>query len=115
MKLVLDPEAEVDRHLVVARAGGVQAAGVGADQFGQPRLDIHMDVLQLAGEGELAVLDLLQDHRQASGDPLLVGLGNDALSGEHFGMRDGALDVLPVELAVEIDRGVDRLHDRGGT
>ena len=56
-----DPEAEVDRHLVVARAGGVQATGVWPDDLGQARLDIHMDVLEGARERESAGLDFLLD------------------------------------------------------
>ncbi len=47
-QLRLDPEAEIHRHLVVARAAGMQAAGGGADQFGQPRFHIHVDVFKFA-------------------------------------------------------------------
>ncbi len=47
-----DPELEVQRHLVVARARRMQAPGRGADQFGEPRFDIHMDVFERAGKGE---------------------------------------------------------------
>ncbi len=57
-KLFLHPEAEVERDLVVARAGGVQAAGGGADQRREPCLDIHVDVFELAGEFEIAAFDL---------------------------------------------------------
>jgi hypothetical protein len=48
----LDPEAEIERHLVVARACGVQPPGGRADQFGKPRLDVHVDVFELAREDE---------------------------------------------------------------
>ena len=54
---VADPEAEIHRHLIIARAGGVQAPRVGTDDFGQPRLDIHMDVFEGAGEDEGSRLD----------------------------------------------------------
>ena len=40
------PEAEIGRHLVVARAGGVEAPGGGADQLPEPGLDMHVDVLE---------------------------------------------------------------------
>jgi hypothetical protein len=33
----LDPQAKIERHLVVARTCGVQPPGGGADQFGKPR------------------------------------------------------------------------------
>ena len=50
--LAAHPEAEIDRDLIVARARGVQPPGRGADQLGQPRLDVHVDVLELHPEGE---------------------------------------------------------------
>jgi len=53
---IAHPQAEVGRDLVVARARGVQTAGRCADQFGEPRLDIHVDVLERALEGERAGL-----------------------------------------------------------
>ena len=58
---VAHPEAQVRRDLVVARARGVQPAGRRADQFGEPRLDIHVYVFQRRAEFEAAALDLLKD------------------------------------------------------
>jgi len=58
LQLFLDPQAEIERHLVVARAGGMQAAGGGADERCKPRLDVHMDVFETAREFEIAALDL---------------------------------------------------------
>ena len=55
---VADIEAEIGRHLVVARARGVQAACGGPDQFGEPALDIHMDVFERALEVEIALRHL---------------------------------------------------------
>ncbi|MNI35419.1 hypothetical protein D3C73_894420 [compost metagenome] len=57
-KFFLHPEAEIERDLVVARTGRVQAAGSGADQRRQPCLDVHVDVFELARELELSALDL---------------------------------------------------------
>jgi hypothetical protein len=56
--LVADPQPEIHRHLVVPRPPGVQPLARLADPFGQPGLDVQMDVLQLGGKGELARLDL---------------------------------------------------------
>ena len=53
-----DPQPEIGRDLVVARTRGVQPAGGGADQLGQPALDIHMDVFERPLELELAGADL---------------------------------------------------------
>jgi hypothetical protein len=44
--------------LVVARARGVQPPGGSSDQFAEPALDIHMDVLERALEIERALADL---------------------------------------------------------
>ena len=49
---VAHPEPEIGRHLVVARARGVQPPGRRADQLGEPRLDIEVDVLVLGAERE---------------------------------------------------------------
>lgn len=112
MELVLDPEPEVDGHLVVARACSVQASGGGADQFGKARLDIHVDVFEPGREGELAVLDFSQDRVQAVSDFLLIASRNNARFRQHLGVGDGPSDVLGIQLLVEADRGVDRFHDR---
>jgi hypothetical protein len=113
--LVLDPEPEVDRDLVVARTGGVQAAGGRADQIGEASLDIHVDVFQPGREFEAAGLDLFQNRVQPVSDFFLIGRRNNARLRQHLAMRDRASDVLRVELAVERDRRVDRFHDRGRT
>ena len=54
---VADIEPEIGRHLVVARARGVQPSRGRPDQFGKPALDIHMDVFERALELERALAD----------------------------------------------------------
>jgi hypothetical protein len=56
--LAADPEAEVGRNLIVARAGGVKTASGLADQRLEAALDVHMDVLERPRVGELPGLDL---------------------------------------------------------
>ena len=58
---VAHPELEIGRHLVVARAGGVQPSGGVADQFLQARFDVEVDVLERARKLELARFDFAQD------------------------------------------------------
>ncbi len=58
---VAHPEAEIGRHLVVARACGVKTAGRRTDHLPEPRLDIEVDILMLGAEGEVAALDLGAD------------------------------------------------------
>ena len=55
---VAHPQAEIGRHLVVARARGVQAAGGFADDFLEAGLDVHVDVFERGLELEPAGLDL---------------------------------------------------------
>ncbi len=52
------PEAKIERHLVIARASGVQPSRGVSDQLGQPRLDVHVDVFELVAEREVAIDDL---------------------------------------------------------
>jgi hypothetical protein len=55
---VADPEPEIGCHLVIARTRGVKPAGRWPDQFGQPRLDVHVNILERALEAKFAALDL---------------------------------------------------------
>ena len=55
------PEPEIGRDLVVARARRVQAPGRLADQLLEPRLDVHVDVLERGLELEVAALDFSRD------------------------------------------------------
>ena len=108
---VAHPEAEIRRHLVVARTRRMQTASGGADQFAEARFDIHVDVFQFSFEDEPSVGNFIFD----SVEPVLnlgAVFGRDnALGDEHFGMRFRRCDILGVEPAIEIDRGVDRRHE----
>ncbi len=84
-----------------------------ADQLGKAALDIHVNVLERALEDKRSRLDFALDLVQSGGDGVGVGLGDDALGGEHRDMGQRAGDVLGGELAVEVDGGVDLLHDLG--
>ena len=54
---VAHKEAEIGRHLVVARTRGMQPSRGRPDQFGKPALDVHMDVFERALEIERALVD----------------------------------------------------------
>src|SRR3546814_2002085 len=43
---VAHPQAEIGRDLIVTRARGVQPSGRRADQLGQSRLDVHVNVFE---------------------------------------------------------------------
>ena len=106
-------EPEVGRHLVVARARRMQPAGRRTDQLGQPRLDVHVHVLERARERECAGFDLGQNAVEAGVDLTGVVLGDDALGGQHGCMRLRGAHVVRGQSLVEADGGVYLLHDLG--
>ena len=108
---VAHPEAEIDRHLIVARARRVQASRRRADDFSQPALDIHMNIFERPREREGACVDFRLDPVEPGCNGGGVFRGDDAIGGEHRHMSLGATDVLRREAVVEADGGVDLLHD----
>ncbi len=112
--LVAYIQAEIRRHLIVARARRVQAARSRADQLREPRLGVHVDVFERAGEFEFAALDLAGDLRQAFGDLRRIFLGDDPLLREHGDMSERAANVLGSETLVKIDGDVNGLQNRVG-
>ena len=63
---------EIQCHLIVAASGRVQALACVADALRQKRLDIHVDILVLSAERNLARLDVKQNLLQAGTDGLRV-------------------------------------------
>src|SRR5262249_48921238 len=106
-----DIETEIGRHLVVARARRVQPPGGRPDQFGEPRLDVHMNILERPLEAEPALLDLFQDVVEPANDLAGVLLGDDAAPAQHPGMGLARQDILAEQAAVDVYRGVDLRHD----
>ena len=76
-------EGEVGRDLVVAAAPRVEAPRDRADQVAEPRLDVHVDVLEARVVGEAALLDLRGDPLEAGDQGGGVGRGQDARGAEH--------------------------------
>ena len=74
-----------------------------ADLLEQAVLDIHVDVFQFVFEFEIAAVYLFQDGHQPAFDLSEFCPGYDPLAGQHFSMRQAALDVMPVEAPVEGD------------
>ena len=105
--LLLDVQAEVHRHLVVAAAGGVEALARVADTPGAQGLDVHVDVLVLQGELHLVRLDVRQNGLEAVDNLLRLVLLDDALLAQHGGVGDGARDILFVHPGVKGDGGVE--------
>ena len=83
---VTDVQAEIGGDLIVARARRMQSAGDGADDLGEPRFDIHVNVFERARENEGAGADFGLDLREALRDALRIRACDDAPCGEHRDM-----------------------------
>ena len=72
-----------------------------------------MDVLVVDIEGKVTGVDILLDGGQALGYRLLVLGADDALRGQHLGMRLGTGDILLIEMLVDRQRRTELLRDLG--
>ena len=71
---IAQPEAHIKRHLVIARAAGVQFCA-GGHAAGEIRLDVHVDVLEFGIPGKLPGGDFASDLFQATGNGPEFGPG----------------------------------------
>ena len=109
---VAHPQAEIGRHLVVAAARGMQPARRLADQLGQPRLDIHVNVLMRFAEGEASVADLGLDRVQPAQNGLGVLGPQNPGRRQHATMGARPRQILRPQALVHADRHIDGLHHR---
>ena len=107
---VAQPQADVGGDLVVAAAAGVQAFAGVAHQLRQARLDVQVHVFQRQLPFKRAALDFGADGAHPALDGGVIELGNDALGGQHFGVRQAALDVGRGQPLVEEHAGGVALH-----
>ena len=98
------PQADVGRDLVVARAAGVQALAGIADQRRQARFDVQVHVFQIELPLELAALDFAPDLRHAALNRFQVVRADDLLRGQHRCVRERPFDVDEREPLVEEHR-----------
>jgi hypothetical protein len=111
--MVADVEGDVGRHLVVARATGVELAPERPDDLGQAPLYRHVNVL-VPVQREGAAVELLGDRLEALLHPRqLVGVQNPGrMQGAR--VRPRLLHVVRRQAHVEADRGVEALEQRVG-
>ena len=114
--LIPQGEADVQGHLVVAAAAGVQPLACVPDPGGEGLLHKGVDVLGVGVDLQLARGQIIGDGGQPPQDGLAVGLRDDALPGQHGGVDAAALHVLGNHPLVKpdgrveiIDAGVHRL------
>ena len=93
VELVAQPQAHVGGHLVVAAAAGVQALAGNAHALGQAGFDVQVHVFEVELPFKGARFDLLGDLRHAALDVGQVASADDALRGQHVGVRQRALNV----------------------
>ena len=101
-----------EADLVIAGAGGVEAAGRVADLLPEQHLDVRVDVFELGAPLDTAGAEVLKYQRQSRHDSVRVRRGDDVLLAEHARMSDGAGDVVFVEGLVDaggVLRG-ERVH-----
>src|SRR5262249_48962794 len=105
----------VEGDLVGGRTRGVELAPHGAHELDEAALDIHVDVLELAAEGEAAALQFGPHQAQTVLDGPALRLVDQSRTLEGVGPGDGAADVVRPEAAIEGEGGGERLRGRGGT
>jgi hypothetical protein len=108
---------DVGRHLIVARASGMQPLARIADQFGEPLFDIQMHVFEVKQPLELPGSDLGLDLGHTALDVRVVLCADDVLVREHFRMRERTLYIGLGQALVEKDRGgiaLDQIGDGFG-
>ena len=118
MAVVPQSQADVQRHLVVPAAAGVQALAGVADAGGEGLLHEGMDVLGVGVDGEGAGGQIIRDGGQTAQNILAVLLGDDALLCQHGGVDAAAAHILCDHPLVEadgrvevVDAGIDRLGE----
>src|SRR5690606_8514710 len=110
VRLATTPQPQVGGHLIVARACSVQLSPDLSYDFGQTRLDVHVDVLFLRIPHESAALDLLGYLLQTAHELFGFARADDSRPRQPFGVGDRAVDVFAPELRVDVDALVQALH-----
>ncbi len=105
-----EPEPQVGRDLVVARAPGVQLSGHGADAVGQGRFEVEVDVLERGVPIDRAGGDRLGEPVQATDELIDLVVGQQAGACQPADVRDRTRDIVGGELAIELDRAREIGH-----
>ncbi len=106
---VAEIEALVKRDLIVARASGMELAAHRAGDLDEAALDVHVDVFELAPEGEAPALELGPHRLEPPLDGRALRGVDQARPLEGARPRRAAADVVRPEPAVEGKRGGEGL------
>ncbi len=102
LELVAREEFQVDEHLVVARAAGVDLLAEVAELAGEEEFDLRVDILHIGFDNELTFLALAVDAAQGVEElrQFIVAEESDAL--EHGDVGHGAQHVVFGEVEVHL-------------
>src|SRR5213596_389416 len=108
------PEAQVERHLIVPAPAGVELPADRADELGEAPLDRHVDVLVGGQEAEAAGVELAAHAREPLLEARALAPGEEPRAHQRAHVRHAAGDVVRVEAAVEGQGGREGLGRGGG-
>ena len=92
----------------------MQARGRFADKLPQPRFGDHVNIFKRQINGHAIGLIFGVDRVQSLLDCDIVRIRNDAVRGQHIGMRFATRDILLPKTLVEWDGGIYLAHDCAG-
>jgi hypothetical protein len=86
VKAITHVKAEVGCHLIIARTRRMQPSGGFADHVPERRLDVHVNVFERGGEGEITCVNGLSDRLEPLHNFANVGFCQDAAFAQHLRM-----------------------------
>ena len=101
---VTEVEAEVEGDLIIPAPGRVKLGARWTDAASEFRLDVHVNIFEVAAEFKLARFDVLLNPKETVFDRSEFGLGQDSCAHQGAGMRDAATNVMSEKLPVSADR-----------
>ena len=110
MAVVPQGQADIQRHLIVAAAAGVQPLARIADAGGEGLLHKGVHILGIGVDLQPAGCQIVGDGSQTVEDVLTILFGDDALLCQHGGVHAAAAHILRDHALVEPDGGVEVVH-----
>ena len=107
LAVIPQSQADIQRHLIVAAAAGVQPLARIPDTGGQGLLHESVHVLGGGVDGQRTAGQIVRDGSQPAEDIRAVLLRDDALPCQHGGMDAAAAHILRDHPLVEADGGVE--------
>jgi hypothetical protein len=101
---VTEVEAKVEGDLIIPAPGSVKLGSSWTDAASEFRLDVHVNIFEVAAEFKLARFDVLLNPKKTVFDRTEFGLGQDSCAHQGAGMRDTAPNVVSEKLPVGADR-----------